>query len=39
MTAETPAVAIVERWFAAFHHRWPEVADLEEMLTPDARFV
>jgi hypothetical protein len=39
MNAEARAVAIVERWFATFHHRWPEAAELDEMLTPDAHFV
>lgn len=39
MTAEAPAIATVERWLAAFHHRWPEASELDELLTGDALFV
>jgi ketosteroid isomerase-like protein len=48
MTAETnPAgdegearnVATVERFLAAFTRRWPTIADLDELVAPDVRFV
>lgn len=39
MTTIEPPVSTVERWLAAFNHRWPEPADLDELLTPDVLFV
>ena len=39
MTPEERAVAIVERWLEVFDRRWPSKAELDELLTPDARFV
>ena len=44
MTAETthsraPNVEIVERFLAAFDHRWPGGEELTHLLTADVRFV
>jgi ketosteroid isomerase-like protein len=33
------SVEVVERFLAAFDHRWPSDAELDELLRPDLRFV
>jgi ketosteroid isomerase-like protein len=36
---EDANVDVVERFLAAFDHRWPTEAELDELLAPDVRFV
>lgn len=33
------AIALVERWLGSFDDGWPTDAELDEMLTPDVRFL
>jgi ketosteroid isomerase-like protein len=37
--AETANVEVVERFLAAFDHRWPTEEELDELLAPEVRFV
>lgn len=38
-TRRTAAIAVVERWLGCFDDGWPSDAELDELLTPDVRFV
>lgn len=38
-TRRAAAIAIVERWLGCFDDGWPSDAELDELLTPDVRFV